>query len=283
MRTALLIIFAGSLLVYWLPPLPGETRPLIQAAWLLGVWLFLSLRILNLVAANTHLLLARLGVPTRRAPASYVRALFDDYAERFDEHLMVDLAYQAPNLVRSLVGQRLDGQTPMIVDLGCGTGICGPLFSSLGGTLIGVDLSQEMLQRAAQRGIYQQLHQADLLVFLRHHQAAFDLAIAADVLVYLGDLRPFFAACHAALKPGGYIVFTVESTPGEGWIIQRTGRYAHSRGYLYRLAEQYQLTPLEIRQAMLRTQRDTPVMGDAWLLQKPDDLSRFQDQRPQGG
>jgi len=77
--------------------------------WLVAIWLFLSWRLVALVAGNTHLLLARLGWRPRRAPAGYVRALFDDYAGRFDEHLMVDLAYHAPNLVRGLVGERLAG------------------------------------------------------------------------------------------------------------------------------------------------------------------------------
>ena len=234
----------------------------------MGVWLMLTWQMVRIINNNAHIVFARLGWRTAKAPARYVQALFDDYAERFDQHLMVDLAYAAPNLVRRIIGERLDGRAPEIVDLGCGTGICGPLFRPLAGRLTGVDLSPAMLAIAKQRSVYDALIKADIVQYLSHHKNQFDLCIAADVVVYLGDLRPLLKACAAALKPGGYLAFTVESTNQRGWILQRSGRYAHSRDYIQELARKYRFAIEVVEQDSLRTQDHQPVLGDIWLLRR---------------
>lgn len=261
-------IFLGTFIVYLLPALPGDAHLVLRGVWVLGVWLVLTWKVACLLANNAHLLVARLGWRTAKAPASYVRALFDDYAERFDQHLMVDLAYAAPNRVRNIVGQCLDRVVPIAVDLGCGTGICGPLFRSITEHLIGVDLSPAMLEIARKRKIYDVLIEADIVRYLRGRQGEFDLCVAADVLVYLGDLRPLLTAVAVALRPDGYLAFTVESTLERDWVLQRTGRYAHNREYLQLLAQQCGFQVEALERATLRTQRDEPVMGDVWLLRR---------------
>jgi predicted TPR repeat methyltransferase len=264
----LIAAFGGTLVVYLLPPLPGHAHLVLQSAWILGVWLVLTWKVAWLLANNTHLLAARLGWRTAKAPAIYVRALFDDYAERFDQHLMVDLAYAAPNRVRSMIDPYLDSVMPTVVDLGCGTGICGPLFRPLTERLIGVDLSPGMLEVAEKRKIYDALVEADIVVYLGRHRHAFDCCFAADVLVYLGDLRPLLMAAAIALRPGAYLAFTVESATQGDWILQRTGRYAHSRDYVRTLAQQCGFQIVALEPAILRTQGDEPVIGDVWLMQR---------------
>lgn len=264
----ILVIAVGSLALYMLPDLPGGAHLVLQGLWLLGVWIVLTLQLVRLIGDNSHLLFAHLGCRTAKAPASYVRALFDDYARRFDHHLMMDLDYVAPNLVRGMVGRHAIVSAPVVVDLGCGTGICGPLFRPLAERLIGVDLSPNMLEVACRRKVYDALIETDIVDYLRRHPDRFDLCFAADVLVYLGDLRPLFAASAAALRPGGYFAFTVESTTRRDWILQRTGRYAHSRGHIRELARRCGFEIVALERATLRIQHDRPVAGDIWLLRR---------------
>lgn len=261
-------IFLGTLIIYLLPALLGDAHLVLQSVWVLGIWLVSTWKIACLLANNTHLLAARLGWRTTKAPAGYVRALFDGYAERFDQHLMVDLAYAAPNQVRSIVGQCLDRGVSVAIDLGCGTGICGPLFRPMTEHLIGVDLSPAMLEIARKRKVYDMLIEADIVQYLRERPSEFNLCFAADVLVYLGDLHPLFTVVATALQPNGYLAFTVESTTESDWVLQRTGRYAHNRAYLQTLTRQcgFQIEAFEY--ATLRTQCDEPVIGDVWLLRR---------------
>jgi predicted TPR repeat methyltransferase len=238
-----------------------------------GIILWVSLAILLLwliwrvVFGNRHNLYAFLGLRPPQAPPDYVRDLFDEYADTFDEHLLVDLAYAAPNLLRSAVGHRLDSrENAVVVDLGCGTGICGPLFRPIAGELIGVDLSPKMLERADARGIYDELHDADLVRYMENFDQKVDLCLAADVFVYIGDLGPVFRAIAAALGERGYLAFTVEGTSEPGWVLRRTGRYAHSRAYIRDLAERNRLKVEAVESAVLRKNRGKPIMGDVWLL-----------------
>ena len=50
--------------------------------------------------------------------------------------------------------------------------------------IVGVDLSGEMIKKAEQRGIYNDLHTADLMQFLSSEINAFNTIIASDVLCY---------------------------------------------------------------------------------------------------
>src|SRR5206468_2993230 len=67
-----------------------------------------------------------------------------------------------------------------ILDIGCGTGLCGALFHSRARALVGVDLSANMIAIARQRNIYTQLITGGLLDTLRARSGAFDLILAGD-------------------------------------------------------------------------------------------------------
>ena len=269
--TGIILAFVaiGSVVLLFLPRLAGNRDLLLHVVWWPTVAVVLVWRLGQFLFDNRHQVHARLGLRTPKPPAAYIRALFDDYADYYDDHLMVELAYAVPNLLRGAVGERLDGAAPVVVDLGCGTGICGPLFRPIAGTLIGVDLSPEMLDRAERRGIYDQLVEADLVRYMAHIDIRADLCLAGDVFVYIGDLAPAFRAIAPALAPGGYFAFTTEAGAGPDWALQRTGRYAHGRDYIEGLARRTGLAVVTVEAATLRTQSDRPVAGDVWLLRRP--------------
>jgi predicted TPR repeat methyltransferase len=183
------------------------------------------------LGASLHL--ARLGgrAPTT-APASYVRSLFDQYADRFDSHLTEKLAYRAPALLAEAVAGLRSTTFDHTIDLGCGTGLCGAIFREQTRTLTGVDLAPKMIAEAAAKTIYDRLEVADLVPFLAAEpQASADLLLAADVLVYIGDLAPLFAGAASVLASGGLFAFTVQRGEG-GYMLGSDLRYAHAPIYV---------------------------------------------------
>ncbi len=159
-------------------------------------------------------------------------SLFDEYAERFDQDLTESLNYRGPELVLDAIARTGGGQGLAVLDLGCGTGLCAPGLRPLAARLDGVDLSPRMVEKAAERGLYDRLEVGELAMVLAARPGGYDLLAAADVFVYLGDLEPVLAAAHDALTPGGRLVFTTERVAGEGYDLGPHARYGHSRSYL---------------------------------------------------
>lgn len=188
--------------------------------------------------AALGLALAGGAPPPDKAPEAYVRQLFDDYAEGFDAALVERLDYRAPQLLAEALARTLPGAAGLaVLDAGCGTGLAAPVLRPLAATLDGVDLSPAMVGKARARGLYDRLDVAELVSALDANPAAYDLIVAADVLVYLGALDAVFRAVRRALKPGGAFAFTVERVEGEpatgaGFILGPKQRYAHAPAYI---------------------------------------------------
>jgi predicted TPR repeat methyltransferase len=199
------------------------------------------------------------GLPPS-APAAYVKNLFDAYADHFDVHLVDVLQYQTPQCMLEAV-RKAGIDAGACVDLGCGTGLCGVLLRPLAKTLAGVDLSPKMLARARQRGIYDSLECAELCVFLAQREQAFDLAVAADVLVYIGDLAPLMLAAKRALRPGGAFVFSVEECTDVPYTLRASQRYAHSSAYVQDVAAQAGMGVRSIERHVLREERGVAIVG----------------------
>jgi predicted TPR repeat methyltransferase len=213
------------------------------------------------LAAMTHL-----PAPSRPSAAG-VADLFDRYAEAFDDHLRERLGYR-PELIEQAV-RRFKPNRPLdVLDLGCGTGLCGVLLRPLAGTLAGVDLSPGIVEKARERGIYDSLAVGDLVEALRAAPRSFDLLTAGDVLVYLGDLAPTFEAAAAALRLGGLFVLTVEAGDGDRYEWNRaTKRYQHSRPYLEHLAGICGFGVLAVEAVITRTDAGKPVAGFLVVLE----------------
>src|SRR5215469_3878032 len=168
------------------------------------------------------------GIPERAADR-YIVKTFDQFADTFDDKLQT-LGYCAPELVVACVMHHPLYQSgrAVVLDAGCGTGLCGPLLRSTAGRLVGVDLSQNMLERARARGVYDELHEGELTAFMSSRPASFDVIATADVLIYFGKLDEALRAAHAALRPGGLLCFSVEAllepAAGEDYRLHMHGR-----------------------------------------------------------
>ena len=208
------------------------------------------------------------GTPPPALPNDYVRSLFDQYANHFDQHLTEVLGYQTPAVLDALLRHVAPASELNTVDLGCGTGLCGPYLRAYSRRLDGVDLSQQMLDKAAERQLYDELACADLLAYLDDRNAAYDLAVAADVFVYIGDLAPVFRAVHAALRPGGRFCFSVEAGDDADYVLRPSNRYAHTLEYLQRLAAGTGFTVLASQALAAREENGAPIAAHAIIMRK---------------
>jgi predicted TPR repeat methyltransferase len=207
------------------------------------------------------------GAPERASDA-YVEKLFDHFAPTFDAKLS-SLHYRAPQIVADAAAAALPAPTGtlQVADIGCGTGLCGPLLRPWARRLVGCDLSGAMLERASQRGSYDELHKAELTAFLRARPLAFDLVVSADTLIYFGELREVAQAVHGALRPGGTCVFTLEALPAgvDGpYKLQDNGRYAHDGAHARAVFEAAGLQVEPPADVVLREEKQLPVRG--WLM-----------------
>src|SRR6202166_3862065 len=187
--------------------------------------------------ASLHLML--LGAQELSAmPQAYVRALFDQYAPKFETALVDDLGYRGPALLfKAVLAARLAVRKPAFfrraIDLGCGTGLAATAFASEVDRFIGIDLSPRMIERARLSGLYAQLEVADMVQGLRSKpETSADLILAADAMVYIADLVPVLAEAERVLVYGGVLAFTTETHEAEGVTIGEGLRYAHSADYV---------------------------------------------------
>jgi predicted TPR repeat methyltransferase len=212
--------------------------------------------------------LMRLGAEQlSEMPKGYVRTLFDQYAPRFEAALLGDLNYRAPQLLfKAVLAARLAAKKPAFfkrgIDLGCGTGLGAAAFARGVDHFIGIDLSPKMIEQARATGLYAVLEVDDMIEGLRNKSdASAELVLAADALVYVGDLSPVLTQVRRVLTPQGLMAFTLE-THGEDGVVMGAGlRYSHGADNVHRAIEAADLTTVKLEQASPRTEDNEPVRG----------------------
>jgi predicted TPR repeat methyltransferase len=219
----------------------------------------------SVVARHTLAATSGRDVPPR-AGNEYVQRVFDSFASSFEAKL-ARLQYRAPSLVAEALAETgiPADKTRDVLDVGCGTGLCGPLLAPYARNLVGIDLSGGMLNHAAEKRIYDDLIQAELTAYLQQlPRDCFDVIVSADTLVYFGGLEDVIEAAAQALRPGGVLIFTVEeATEPEAagsYSIQPHGRFTHGAEYVERLLAGAGLQPT-IGRAELRLESGLPVAG----------------------
>lgn len=215
---------------------------------------------------EARFLLASIEGDPSRSPPAYVRQVFDKYAGHFDRELG-RLGYRTPEMLAEMAVRELqpEAKSLSVLDLGCGTGLAGLALSGLARRIVGLDLSPAMLAEARKRGLYADLVEGDLESM--EFDERFDLAVAADVLNYLGDLGPTFEAIDRTLSPGGAILFSVEElSDGERFRLTDDLRYAHAGDHIRRLAAARGWIELASERAALRRQGGKPVEGLLFLF-----------------
>jgi predicted TPR repeat methyltransferase len=202
------------------------------------------------------------GPVPERLPNDVVLYVFDGNAESYEAN-MLSLGYSVPEILLGL--HRAEGGAKDasldVLDLGCGSGWCGPLFRPFARRLVGVDLSPRMLAIAAAKRVYDELVQSEMLEYLSQAAGGFDVVVAANVLVYFGVLAALVAGVARVLRPGGRFFFDVEKGEGPKPGFHVSGRYTHSLALLESALLPCGFTFSRVHETVMRTELGAPVAG----------------------
>jgi predicted TPR repeat methyltransferase len=215
-----------------------------------------------------HHLAAVTGQTTEAPPQEYIRKVFDHYSRKFERHVAEKLHYEIPSLLRRFFDGivKNDLYFKNVIDLGCGTGLAGIEFRAMTDRLSGIDISPKMVEEAKKKNVYDVLLVADIMSFFNDTDEKYDIFIATDVLVYIGNLKGVFQSVQKHSLSNAYFLFSTESSARHDYVLRPTGRYAHSRSYVESLAEEHGFW-VEMCQALgIRKERDQWIMGDIFIL-----------------
>jgi predicted TPR repeat methyltransferase len=230
-------------------------------------------------ASDPHgasLRLMRLGAEeVASMPKAYVRALFDQYAPKFESALVDDLGYRGPSLLfKAVLAARCAVRKPAFfkcgIDLGCGTGLAAAAFAKEVDRFIGIDLSPRMIEKSRATGLYAELEVNDMLEALRaKRDASADLILAADAMVYVADLVPVLKEVNRVLAAGGVLAFTAETHAGDGVVIGEGLRYAHGAAYVRTSLQTAGLGLSRFEELSARNEDNVPVPGLVVVAARP--------------
>jgi 2-polyprenyl-6-hydroxyphenyl methylase/3-demethylubiquinone-9 3-methyltransferase len=207
------------------------------------------------------------GETPARAPDAYVETLFDQHAEVFEDVLVDQLGYHVPMLVRQRLQELKLGPFKRMLDLGCGTGLTGGTLRDLCRDMTGIDLSENMVEIAHEKDLYETLFVAEAEDFLEDNdEEPFDLITATDVLPYLGALEPLFFGAAENLTKGGLFIFSSETLPeatleGRSYMVGPHQRFAHAESYVRERLASTGFELIEITDINVRMEDGRPTPG----------------------
>lgn len=226
------------------------------------------------------------GKAIQQSDAEFIRETFNSFAPEF-EATLADLEYQAPNLIAEALEKNLKKsifKRYHILDLGCGTGLCGQKIKSFASSrgLTGVDLSDKMLEIAEQKNVYARLICDDICHYMENSEYFFHIMVASDVLTYFGDLTKVFVRIWRSLTPDGLFVFTFSENElnNEDFFMAPSGRFVHSFTYVEKVLKSVGFKVISAEKHILRNEAEVPVYGYVVVARKPD-LSKQQQQANQ--
>jgi predicted TPR repeat methyltransferase len=206
------------------------------------------------------------GETPPKAPDAYVETLFDQHAEAFEDILVEQLGYAVPMMVRQRLQTLELGPFKRMLDLGCGTGLTGESLRDMAADITGLDLSENMVELAHEKDVYETLYVAEVEDYLEDNDDdSFDLITATDVLPYLGALEPLFFGAAENLDAGGLFIFSSETLTDETlagrYMVGPHQRFAHSIAYIEERLNVTGFEVLEVTDINVRMQDGNPTPG----------------------
>ncbi len=205
------------------------------------------------------------GETPPKAPDAYVETLFDQHAETFEDILVEQLGYAVPLMVRQRLQDLGLGPFKRMLDLGCGTGLTGGALRDMVEDITGIDISENMVEIAHDKDLYETLYVAEVEDFLEDNDdEPFDLVTATDVLPYLGSLEPLFFGAAENMVPGGIFVFSSENLPpgdGRSYVVGQHQRFLHSADYIRTRLGDTGFEIIEMSEINVRMQDGQPSPG----------------------
>jgi predicted TPR repeat methyltransferase len=218
-------------------------------------------------AIPKHMLNSLIGYTSKEPPKQYVKNLFDDYAYRFNDALVNNLQYSLPFIIKELILKSNIEKCiyQNVIDLGCGTGLAGKDLRDISTNLLGIDISENMISEAKKLDIFDTLIVGDIVEKLNSFLGKFDLFVALDVLIYIGDVESIFKAVHKSCKPDSLFVFSVEIQDGDRYSLLKSSRYAHSDKYImYQANELFDL--VNSQNIRLRKEGENWIEGKVYVF-----------------
>ena len=220
------------------------------------------------IVSAKHMVAALSGETTATAPRDYVEQLFDNYAAKFENSLVKNLEYDTPRVIAEMIIK--DSKFDLLgslMDLGCGTGLFGVEIKQVCEHLEGIDLSEKMLDEAKKKDIYNKLIKDDILVYLSNASLNFDYFVSTDVFIYIGDLSDIFRLIKSRNKTGGKLAFSTEDYDGDGFFLEQSGRYSHSKTYIEGLCKKFGYELCHFETQALRKEKNQYISGGLYILE----------------
>ena len=206
-----------------------------------------------------HVLRALTGDNVKEAPEQYIKSLFDQYANHYDDHLAKVLDYQVPSQMVRLINEYTPASDSLsILDAGCGTGLMAPHLRPFAHRLVGVDLSEKMIEKAKNKQVYDELVVSSIE---KVDNEKFDVIVLADVMPYIGDATDLMQWASHRLNRDGIICLSFEKATTESFVLQKTARFAHCPDYLVNLGSHNNLVCVELHECKLRKQLGVALNG----------------------
>ena len=207
------------------------------------------------------------GNTTKEPPKEYVKNLFDDYAERFDNSLVEKLQYKLPFIIKEFIIKLNNTKSKFkkVIDLGCGTGLAGSGLIEVSDNLTGIDLSENMIKKAKKLDIYDSLIVGDIVEKLELSEEKYDLFVALDVFIYIGDVTSIFRAVRKCCNNNSYFIFSIETQKDEGYSLLKSSRYAHSDNYILDVASDG-FKFVDSQSVVLRKEGSNWIDGKVYIL-----------------
>lgn len=138
-------------------------------------------------------------------------AYYKDFAADYDQGFAEAMGYNAPGVLAETFHQLATETDRPIADIGCGTGLVAQALELPAEVIDGYDISQEMLDKAREKGLYRTLYQANLKRSLKAYPNDYGALISVGTFT-LGHLGPQdLENLLALLRLGGLVCITVSA------------------------------------------------------------------------
>jgi predicted TPR repeat methyltransferase len=133
---------------------------------------------------------------------------YDEWAEDYEDD-MLSLGYAIPAVAAGFVGRHVPpGGT--VLDAGVGTGMFGSILRVLGyEDLVGIDISERMLEKAGEKEVYHGLHRMVLGEPLSFDTGTFSAAVSVGVFTTNHAPPEALNELLRVVEPDGWVIFSV--------------------------------------------------------------------------
>ena len=183
---------------------------------------------------------------------------YDQWASEYDRELQEDYGWQIPQLMADALNNYAL-KSGRILDAGAGTGLVGQFLGTLGyDNLVAMDLSNEMLNKAREKGVYREFHQMDMAETLNFPDDSFDAVVCAGVLTFSHAPAKSLYEMVRVTRPGGHILYSLRTDAYESMGFDDITSELESDG-------KWQLVDRKGHQSF--TEKEQEVVHDIWVYQ----------------